>query len=330
MAGDAVLLAGDINVDNIFTVPELPVPGRDGLATHTEMHLGGAVCNSAVVLRKLGLEARLCGAVGEDQWADFVFDALDEVGVRRDFVVQKAEDSTGLIFIPVTPNGERTMFSYRGVNRCIAPEDVPPEALDGVGMLQVSGYVFLESPQRETAWHLIEAAEAREIPISLDSGLDPVLLEPEILRRTLPYLTLLITGTREAEVLTGETDLDRQTEALLALGIQQVALKLGSQGAHLAWQGGRLTGPAFPVTVKDTTSAGDAFSAGLIFGWLRDFPPEAALALANALGGLATTVYGAARIGRDEVQAFFGDLKARGEDGPYQPGLDIVLALLGG
>jgi ribokinase len=294
------------------------------------MHLGGAVCNSAVVLRKLGVESRLCGAVGQDQWADFVFEALDEAGVVRDFVVQKAEDSTGLIFIPVTPNGERTMFSYRGVNRRMAPSDVAPEALDGVGMLQISGYVFLDSPQRETAWHLIEKAEARGIPISLDSGLDPVLLEPEILRRTLPHLTLLITGRREAEMLTGETDLDGQTEALLSLGIQQAALKLGSEGAHLAWPEGRLTLPAFPVTVKDTTSAGDAFSAGLIFGWLQGFDPAVALTLANALGGLATTVYGAAWIGREEVGRFFADLKASGDDGPYQPGLDAVLGLLGG
>jgi ribokinase len=51
--------------------------------------------------------------------------------------------------------------------------------------------------------------------------------------------------------------------------------------------------PAFPAQVVDTTGAGDAFSAGLIYARLHGLGDPAAGLLANALGSLATQVLGA-------------------------------------
>lgn len=307
MAGGSVLFFGDINVDNIFKLPEFPEPGRDGFATHTETHLGGAVCNSAVVCQRLGQAASLLGVVGEDLWSDYVFGELARAGINADHVFIKEGEKTGLIFIAVTPDGERTMLSYRGANLKVQPEDLPENVLDHVCLVQFSGYVFLESPQKETAWRLLELALDRGIPISLDTGLDPVVLAPKIIRKILPHLTLLITGEKEARLLTGRENYQDQIDAFLSLGLKQVAIKLGSRGALIGCENRVFQQPAFTVTVVDTTSAGDAFSAGLIYGYLNGLSPDTSLTLANALGGLATTVYGAAWIGREDVLSFLGN-----------------------
>jgi ribokinase len=324
MQGDSVLFFGDINVDNIFTLPEIPEPGRDGYASHTKMSLGGAVCNSAVVMQRLGQPSALLGVVGEDLWADFVFSELKRAQINADTVFVKPGEKTGLIFIVVTPNGERTMFSYRGVNTHIQPEDLPEKLLDNVSLIQLSGYAFMESPQQETAWCLLEMASSHGIPICMDTGLDPVIHRAETLRDVLPYLTVLITGQQEAFLLTQLYDPQDQIDALLSAGLNQVGIKLGAEGAILGWQDGMLQQSAFQVQVRDTTSAGDAFSAGLIYAYLHDFSPRASLTLANALGGLATTVYGAAWIGREEVSSFLLRQQNAGLDLPDLPAIQEI------
>jgi ribokinase len=51
--------------------------------------------------------------------------------------------------------------------------------------------------------------------------------------------------------------------------------------------------PSFPVSVVDTTAAGDAFVGGLAVALLRDAPVRDAVRFANACGALAVTRAGA-------------------------------------
>jgi len=328
MTGETVLLFGDINVDNIFQLTTFPEIGRDSYAEHAEMHMGGTVSNSAVALHLLGQPVRLLSAVGDDFWSNYVLSELARLQIDSRHVVIKQGLQTGLIFIGVTLNGERTMLSYRGANTGIEPADLPQDVLEGVKMLLLSGYVFLEAPQRDTAWKLVEMAAAQGIPISMDTGLDPVILAPGALKEVLPHLAVLITGPKEAERLTGVIDRKQQLEEFLSLGLDWVAIKSGGEGAWLGFEGGTMHGPAFPVQVVDTTSAGDNFSAGLIYGYLHNFSPQGSLVLANALGGMATTVYGAARFTREDVQTFLGKMQDQQGAVQDQTALSEVLGRL--
>ncbi len=319
-AAGSVLLFGDINVDNLLFIPEYPVPGRDGLAKRAELRLGGAVCNSAVGLTCLGQPAALLGATGDDPWAEIALGELARAKVDTSRIVRKPGQASGLIFIAITPDGERTMFCHRAANRLIAPADLSADLLDGITLAQISGYAFLEAPQADTTWRLIELAQQAQIPISLDSGLDPVILKPAEMRRSLSYLTLCIIGDQEASLLTGASDLQAAASAVLAAGPRLAAIKLGKQGCLLASGDERILLPAFPVNVLDTTGAGDAFSAGIIYAWLRGFSLPAMGVLANALGALATTVPGGARTTPAELLAFL----RQHADYPCPAGLDEV------
>lgn len=301
MQPDSVLFFGDINVDNIFTVSEIPAPGRDAYSNQAQTKLGGAVCNSAIVLSGLGQACAILGAVGDDVWADIVFQELTHAGVNTNAIIRKKDKGTGLIFIAVTPDGERTMFSYRGANTTLSPQDLPEDLLDGVALVQFSGYAFMTAPQKDTAWRLLEMAKERGIPCSLDTGLDPVIHQPEGMQEVISQINILVTGEEEAKHLTGKTTPEAQINTLIEAGLEWAAIKLGAAGALIGLKGGLISQSAFPVSVKDTTSAGDAFSAGIIFGYQQNLSPETSLTLANILGGLATTVYGAARIGKEEV-----------------------------
>lgn len=88
-----------------------------------------------------------------------------------------------------------------------------------------------------------------------------------------------------------------------------IGLKFGKQGCLIASSEGFQRLPGLEVPTVDTTGAGDAFCAGLLYGqWAGLGLGESGL-LANLLGALATTVWGSgpALPGRVELAKYLLD-----------------------
>lgn len=293
MTGGRFLLLGDINIDTVWPVPEFPVPGRDGLVPQVSAEIGGAIVNSAFVFDHLAQKVSLLGCVGNDIWAERVRQDLAATTIGQSTLVVKPGSATGLTFIIVTPDGERTMFSHRGANALLDPLDIHEEMFQETALLHLSGYALLESPQKDAAWKAIELAQKHHVPISLDTGLDPVVRNPAEVRRLLSALTVCITGPQEIAVLYENHTLDEAVEEMISHGVQQVAVKMGEKGCHVYDRNENISLPSFHVNAVDSTGAGDSFTAGFLYGWARGMSLSASALLASALGALATMVYGA-------------------------------------
>ena len=72
-----------------------------------------------------------------------------------------------------------------------------------------------------------------------------------------------------------------------------VVITRGARGGSVLSEEGKFDYPAFRVRAVDTTGAGDAFMAGLLFGLLRKQPLKETISLAAACGALATLKRGA-------------------------------------
>jgi ribokinase len=275
-----------------MSIPDYPALGSDALAAQVSLGQGGSAANSALVLAKLGIKTGMIGRTGDDRWGEVARASLGSFGVDLRSVSTDQEVSTGLIFIPITSSGERTLFSYRGANTRIKPEDIDPNLISSAHMLHLSGYNFLFSPQKEAAWWAVETARANNTRLSLDSGEAPVFQAKNELQRLLPMLDILVLGEQEALTLTGAGTIPAALGTMLDQGVRVIGLKLGRAGCRMAGHGGQVTIPSFDVSPIDTTGAGDAFSAGLIYSFLNKFDLLPAGLFANALGALATTVWG--------------------------------------
>lgn len=329
MTGGEILLLGDINIDTIWPVSEFPVPGRDGLTKAVSVEAGGAVVNSAVILDNLGQNTGLLGCVGKDVWSEQVTQKLAHTTINQNYIRVKPNSSTGLTFIIVTPDGERTMFSHRGANTQLEPRDIVEDAFRKAGLLHISGYALLESPQKDAVWRAVELAKKYHIPISLDTGLEPVVRDPDEIRRLLPELTMCITGPQEIAVLFENSPFDEAAEKMASLGIQLVAIKLGEKGCYVVNEKERLSYPSFPVEAVDTTGAGDSFTAGLLYGWRKGLSLSASAALASALGALAASVYGAGSSlpGKQRILDFLRSVRIR-STAFQQNSIDEVITVL--
>ncbi|MCX6078314.1 MAG: carbohydrate kinase family protein [Chloroflexi bacterium] len=287
-----VALLGDVNIDLLMNIPVYPPLGGDALVYDLVVRTGGTLANTAIVLSRLNLATELITHLGSDPWADIAIETLRAEGVGMKFLQRDIRAGTGLIFIPVTPDGERTMFSYRGANVLVDAGEVTSEMLTGIDLLHLSGYSFMKSPQKDAAWRAIELAESLGIPLTLDLGVEPAVALGADLEHLLGKLDLLVLGDQEAMTIAHRDNLESALDYLLSCGVKTIGLKLGKEGCMLVTSQSRAQLPGFKVNTIDTTGAGDAFSAGMIFGRLCGLSLEARALLANTLGALATTVWG--------------------------------------
>lgn len=294
LGGPEVVILGDVNVDLIAHYPQFPVPSQDALASSIEAHCGGSAANTAAALSQLGIRARLIGRVGRDPMGHYALGCLKNAGVRVEGIQRDPIHTTGLIYVIVTPDGERTMLSERGANAHTGPGGLRKSLFRSASLLHLSGYALLAEPQRAAALRALGIALEYHVPVSLDPGLLLCRLRPAELLELLPALDILLPTLDEASALTGQSLPESCAQALEAHGARALVMKLGEAGCLLAAGGETARLPAFSVQPRDATGAGDAFDAGLIVGHLAGLGWTSAALLANACGAVAVSRVGAA------------------------------------
>jgi len=283
---------GDINVDIVARVPYYPPLGGDSLTKRADIRTGGSAANTAIVLRKFGLSVGLIARVGKDILADFALADLREAGLDISHVQRDPKETTGLIFAAVTPDGERTFFSCRGANSRTEPKLGHQRHIRKADVFHVSGYALVEDPQREAACQAIEVAHEAGVPVAVDVGVEVMKAHREEVLTLFSSVSMVFSNPVPAEWLTGESGTEEAVKALLGYGPEVVGLKLRDQGCLIGSASWLVRVPGFSVDAVDSTGAGDSFDAGFILGRLGRLSLRESGLLANALGGIATTVVG--------------------------------------
>ena len=102
----------------------------------------------------------------------------------------------------------------------------------------------------------------------------------------LPHLDLFMPSLEEAQKLTGEADPDRIADRFFEMGVANVIVKLGKEGALFCPAGQeRFRLPTYrSIKPVDTTGAGDSFCAGFLAGLAQGWDFRESGAFANAVG----------------------------------------------
>jgi ribokinase len=288
-----VVALGDVNVDIIAHFAEYPAKGEDALASWTEMHCGGSAANTAMALARMGTPTSLVARVGMDAWADYICSRLNEAGVGCGSLQRDPSAMTGMMYIVVTPDGERTMLGHRGANVFVDPNQIDDRELAAARLFHLSGYALLSDPQRSAALRALEAALRHDLTVTLDPGMSLPHQAAEEMRALLPAVDILMPNLAEARHLTGQAEPEACIQSLLRDGVQIVALKLGRGGCLMATREGLFPVPGLAIETRDSTGAGDSFDAGLILGFLGGLDWLGAAILGNALGAMAAACAGA-------------------------------------
>lgn len=294
-----VLVFGDINIDILFYVDSLPSDDVSIVAKSMKVMHGGVGGNIAVALSRLGVKVELVGAVGTDTFGDEAIKALAQEGVDTRFIERISKEPTGVMTILVFPNGSRTIIGYRGANILANPRTALKSMNTRIAHVHISGYMALSKDGEANITTL--AKRGKEVGTMVSIDLEGIATEkPELVHRLKGYVDYVFLNKDEMTYLIGVSSIEEGIKRIYEiLKPSAVFLKLGSQGSAIITNDKVLRIPPFRVEVVDTTGAGDAFNAGVIYGLMLNLKPEEAALLGNAMGAYSCMGYGARHLPRD-------------------------------
>lgn len=285
-----IVAVGDLNADLILAGDVTPRFGQvEKVIDDATLTMGGSTSIFACGAARLGLRVAFIGKVGRDPIGDFLLDTLlargiDVAGVRRDDTVK-----TGLTTI-LSRGVDRAMLTYLGTLGVLTAADIDWELASQARHLHLGSYYMLDALRPE-APHLFAAARARGLTVSLDTNYDPTEQWDGGIATALANVDIFLPNETEVQAISRCTTWQAGM-AHLAARVPVVAVKRGGDGATAQRGAEVVTAPPLPVTVVDTTGAGDSFNAGFVYGHLAGWPLARTLTFAVACGSASTRAAG--------------------------------------
>ena len=279
-----VLVVGSVNIDLVTRVKSFPRPGETLLGSDYETHRGGKGANQAVAASRLGARVSFLGRVGRDDFGQRLRLGLSDEGIDTSRL-HDVEGPSGAAFITLDETAQNTIIVAPGANARLRPEDLPAEAFGEADVVVLQLEIPTETVVRAIALGrragakvIVNAAPAGAVKVDDLAGCD----------------LLVVNETEAATLLPGESAAEPEPllEAL-AQRFPAVILTLGSKGLLWRSAGGSGQVQAHPVSVVDTTAAGDAFEGAAAAALAGGSGLEEAVRLGNAAAGLAVTKAGA-------------------------------------
>ena len=258
---------GALNVDMLFKVDKLAGAEEESFIEDYTEACGGSAANTIVGLARLGCKVGFIGKVANDREGKLQLDCFKTEGVDTSGIIEATKGKSGSVMGFVDRKGARALYINSGVNDTIEPREMKYEYVSQTKLLHLSSFVGEKSfrAQKKLLGALPEGVEISFDPGSVYAQKGFAVIEP-LIRNS----HVLMPNAVELEQLTGEEDYRKGADFMIEMGVKIVAVKLGSKGCYVTDGQERLSVEPFKVKVVDTTGAGDAFSAGFLYGLIHE------------------------------------------------------------
>ena len=164
---NGLLVYGDIGIDIHIRTTFQPKIGEDAKVENILFRPGGSAANCAAVAARLGIPTSFIGFIGKDHYGKTIKEDLKNLGVCTKNLFS-VEGDTGVTIAVREPLGERTFYSYRGVNSKGELSKVSTATFNNCKYLHMSGYSFQNQNSLKNALYLLDLAKRSNTLLSLD------------------------------------------------------------------------------------------------------------------------------------------------------------------
>ena len=251
---------------------------------------GGSACNTVVGIGRLGGHAQFVGKCGNGPMGRLFRDDLTKQGVHS--FLLNSDSPTGRVLSIVSPDAQRSMFTYLGASAEARPEEMTPACFEEAAIVHIEGYLLFN---RDLILAALKAAREAGALISLDLASFNVVEEakdilPELIAE---YVDILLANEDESHAYTGTRD-ESKAISILASQVPLAVLKLGARGSLIGTNGDVLAVSAMGNgEAQDTTGAGDLWASGFLYGLVNRMPLDRCGRLASLCGYEVCQVLGA-------------------------------------
>ncbi len=300
-----IAIAGNILTDYVKIIDFQPEKGMLCNILSVSRAVGGCVPNTGIDLAKIdsSLQLSALGLVGDDEAGQYVLSELQKNNLDTSRVKISKNASTGFSDVmTLKSTGERTFYHHRGGNAMFAPEDVDVDTLD-CKMLHI-GYILLldrfdaKDAKYGTAMaRFLKKVQEKGIKTSLDlvSSSDRKLFAEKVLP-ALKYTDNAMMNEIECCAVTGleprdgsgkliTENIKKSMKSLLDEGVSERVIVHCPEAGFIYNKNGEFT--CVPSVkhpkgyIKGTVGAGDAFSAGCLYGIYNGFSDHDILEFAS-------------------------------------------------
>ena len=277
-----VLNIGSLNIDYVYSVDHIILPGETESTGSRDIFLGGKGMNQSCALAKAGVEVYHGGMIGQD--GTMFLDACKEYGVHDEFI-RIVDGPSGHTIIQIDKNAQNSILLFGGANQKMTTEFID-EVLSHFG----SDDILLLQNEVNLLPYIVDKAFEKGMQIALNPSPFNEKLEAVDMKK----ISIFLLNEVEGFQLTCHTE----TEAILAelrrlFPHARILLTLGKDGAVYADETQTLFQPIFPVKAVDTTAAGDTFTGYFLAGLTQGLPMAEVLRISAKASSIAVSRPGA-------------------------------------
>lgn len=315
MSSIQIIGVGALNIDLIYKVERIPEDGET-VVDWAKSLPGGSAANTIYGLAKLGISTGFCGAVGDDKEGKILLNDFKKVGVDTSQIRVKPKAKTGSALCLSDRGGRRSLYVQPGANSQLGLDDLDFSYINQAEIVHLAS--FADDSQFQLSLGLILRLDA-SVKLSFSPGALYSFKGIDILSPFLSRTHLLFLNQNELQQMTGD-GVRGGAQKCLRAGCHTVVVTLG-KGKKI----GKTTAvsyirdadneyviepPSYDLgATVDTTGAGDAFSAGFIYGMVKgkslkecgrlgDFLAKLCISRTGARHGLPTAEELALRYGK--------------------------------
>jgi len=257
-----IIVAGHICLDiipdwKIGSIKNI-VPGHVLEMSGLKLSTGGAVANTGITLKKLGISTTLLGKIGSDVLGKVILEILqkEDKTLVEGMIISKDEISSYTIVLN-PPDTDRVFLHYPGPNHTFTANDIPYEKIKNSRIFHFGYPPLMQKFYENTGEELVKMF-GRIRKMNIITSLDMAMPDPEspagkvdwqkYFKNVLPLVDVFLPSIDELlYMLRPEkyykisekkekldiTLLDQLAEQLIDYGTNVVAIKLGDQGLYL-------------------------------------------------------------------------------------------------
>lgn len=288
-----VLLMGEALVD--FVPEDGCIPGRFRASA------GGAPCNVACGLGKLGARTALLARVGRDALGKSIIKTAKECGVDTEYIqIDEKRFTTVTIVMPKSEDMLRYAIYRNGsADGALAIEEIPDELFQNTKILHYGSLSAATEQSRQTMEKAIAKAKTYGVITSVDVNLRP---------NSWPSAEFMIAETRKLIAVSDIVKMTRDEAELLKEDPEELAMKqnkivmITDGGETAVIRAGSIAVSRKPeeIPVVDVTGGGDSFMSAFLYYFVKyrdDMPSEEfyrnAIDFAVRASSIAVQRYGA-------------------------------------
>lgn len=309
-----ILVVGSFAMDLIVSTNRFPSSGETIIGCGFQTAPGGKGANQAVQAARLGAQVTMVGKVGNDSYGKALLDLAQKSGVdiSKTSVMDGVPTGIGNVQIELKDGkSANRIIVVPGANMKIKPQDILflYDTFEQYDMVLLQ----LEIPMQINEM-VAKIAHSKRVPVMLNPA-PAAPLSYEFLK----CITYISPNEHEARDLTGITVTDEESakkaiEKLNQLGVENVVITLGANGAAFGNKDGFIKSPAVEgLKVVDTTAAGDSFIAAFCTATCLGAGPETALEFANTAAAITISRMGA-QPSLPDIDEVLSLMKQRGRD----------------